>query len=158
MNIEDNSTFGYWTNNTANNEDLNGSLPFTYNTSVSDANYFATFEEYSLNDTNSAMNSDSNWQTWLRTHNPNATANSTSIAYTQTNLPGTRTWPMWMFWTVACSLVLGSIVVPVIGGRVFRECSHVCQRAFQSAYAPIQPFIERHKRILRTCASFVWIG
>ncbi|SMR42476.1 unnamed protein product [Zymoseptoria tritici ST99CH_1E4] len=74
----------------------------------------------------------------------NDTANSTSMTYTTADIPSrTVTWSMGMFWTVACSLVLGSIILPIVGGRVLRFATRLAVK---------------HRRTFRRVASLIWLA
>ncbi|SMR59344.1 unnamed protein product [Zymoseptoria tritici ST99CH_1E4] len=146
MSIEDNSTQSYWTNSTVQNEEWNGSVingtsadqyPLLYGRLTDPALRFV----YGESSTYSTLA----WGSidYLVNSNNNITANSGSVSLTTTNPPGvTLTWPMWMFWTVACTLVLGSIVLPIVGGRILRFV----------AWSSVT-----YRRSFRATASLVWM-
>jgi hypothetical protein len=56
----------------------------------------------------------------------------TPVFYTATGItsdqPGTQTWPMWMFGTVAGLLTFGSIIVPLVAGPVYRSIARFSLR------------------------------
>lgn len=134
MNIQDSSTIGYWTNSTARSSDFNGPQPYTW--SKDNTKWYRNHPRYE--DPNNT-----DWRSWHEYHNPEATANMTSLSFTKSNVPGTRTWPLWMFWTVACTLTLGSIVLPIIGGRVSRFLARLSIT---------------YRRIFRTLAAGLWLA
>lgn len=82
------------------------------------------------------------WPSWSMNNNPNATANSTSVTFTQTSLSGSHTWHMRTFWIVAGSLSFGSIVVPVVAGGTIR---FIARQSFA------------HPKFIRSAVSIMWI-
>jgi hypothetical protein len=157
MSIEDNSPrrISYWTNNTGRNEQWPDLSPATRNNSE----WLAGLLVYSQwNGTDVVYNNESDYDwtpyyfhylTSLQNYNANLTANLGSVTWTSTDQPvGTVTWPMWMFWTVACTLVLGSIVLPVIGGRVLR---FLVRRVVRSSGA------HPGRVSIRALASLLWL-
>lgn len=115
MNIEDKSTGGIWTNATAKNQDWDEPVPFFSNKTSNKQNRRHSEDGIPGNDD----------ILWPWNHNETAAANTTMMTYTRSSNLGTLTWPMWKFWVVACTLTLGSIVLPVIGGRIIRSLARI---------------------------------
>lgn len=163
MNIEDSSTVGYWTNSTERKEDWNTSRKYTdtgrlvsgnvrdgepggwFSAIVfNDASGNYSYYDHATGERNDSTSDSSRHIAWMEDHNTaNILGNSTSVSFTSTNPPGTRAWPLWVFWVVACTLVLGSIVIPVIGGRFFRFCSR---------------FYIKYRRSTRAALSLIYLA
>lgn len=57
--------------------------------------------------------------------------------------PGSRSWPLWMFYAVACALTFGSIILPLVSGRIYR---YIARYSIQ------------HQRRFRTIVSLFWFA
>ncbi|SMR51078.1 unnamed protein product [Zymoseptoria tritici ST99CH_1E4] len=120
----------YWgpPNITANGTSVNARVPTWFLdqnniTDLAETNYTFTWSTSDFSSDTVAYAADlltAGWPSWQLNRNPNATANATSATWTQTSLPGAHTWRLQTFWIVAGSLVLGSIVVPIIAGVTIR--------------------------------------
>jgi hypothetical protein len=95
MNISDNSISTIWTNTTS-------------------SSYNATADSTGTNTTD--------LQYWhlqgleLKSSSP---VIQTTTLVTE-NQPGNLTWPLWVFFTVAGALTLGSIIIPLTAGHIYR--------------------------------------
>lgn len=56
--------------------------------------------------------------------------------------PGTYSWPLWKFWTVAVTLTFGSIILPLLAPRAYRSAAR---------------FSRRRRRTFRMIVSFIWV-
>ena len=55
--------------------------------------------------------------------------------------PGSRSWPLWMFYAVAGALAFGSIILPLVSGRIYRYVAR---------------YSIRKRRRFRAIVSIVW--
>lgn len=165
MNIQDSSSVVYWTNSTERKEDYNTTRAYTDTADKvidymqmgwfpNDVVYTNGNDSYQYYDhaTNQHFSSSSSQELYDVAHRntANLVGNSTSVSFISTNPPGTRTWPMWIFWVVACTLILGSIVIPVIGSRVFRYLAR--------SFVKVRTFVLYHRKRSRFAASIFWFG
>lgn len=172
MNIQDSSSTVYWTNSTERKEDYNTTRSYTDTGSTDEGPWSGWFpprvsvdydkdtqtdtwtyydpdtnRHYAFDDSNSST---AEYNDVSNRNTANLLGNSTSVSFISTNVPGTRTWPMWIFWVVACTLVLGSIVIPVIGGRAFRYLVRGIVRC--------QDYMLHHRRRTRAAAAIFWLA
>ena len=117
MNISDNSSSTAWTNVTSTSSNM------TANASEPQPHDLKQWHQQELN-----LTSDSS-----------VTRTATLITGTQ---PSNYTWPLWMFFTVAVTLTLGSIIIPLIIGRVYRM---------------VVRFARRETKKFRLILSVLWI-
>ena len=138
MNIRNDSKVQYWTNSTATNDNLNFSATGNLSSLLHYGKY--TNASYWLSQ---GYYNDTYFLSRELNKNDEPQANALSVSYTTTDVPYNRAWPLWMFWVVALFLVLGSIIGPMIGGRVFRMLARVSSQ---------------HRKKFRAMLTVMWLG
>ena len=129
MNIEDQSAATGWTNTTS--VEFNSTANFTY-------------PYYDVHSGNAGWNQNGSLALTVfdLPIDPDTPASLISTQVTS-NQPGSRSWPLWMFYAVACALTFGSIILPLVSGRIYR---YIARYSIQ------------HQRRFRTIVSLFWFA
>jgi hypothetical protein len=121
MNIEDKGSTTSWTNTTSagSNSTANETWPWYRDHS----DWFGrlpngSYGRQPLHNVTTAYNF---------TIQPNTSVFNSATGITS-DQPGTQTWPMWMFGTVAGVLTFGSIILPLVAGPVYRSIARFAIR------------------------------
>lgn len=128
MNIEDQSAATGWTNTTS--VEFNSTANFTY-------------PYYDVHSGNAGWNQNGSLALTVfdLPIDPDTPASLISTQVTS-NQPGSRSWPLWMFYAVAGPLTFGSIILPMVSGRIFRYFAR---------------YSIHYRRRFRTIVSLIWL-
>jgi hypothetical protein len=121
MNIEDKGSTTSWTNTTSagSNSTANETWPwYRDHSDWFDRLPNGSYGRQPLHNVTTAYNF---------TIQPNTPVFNSATGITS-DQPGTQTWPMWMFGTVAGVLTFGSIILPLVAGPVYRSIARFAIR------------------------------
>lgn len=129
MNIEDQSAGTAWSNTTS--VELNSTANFTY-----PYNIYHNRHAHWNHDNSLVLRA---FDLPIEPDTP-ASLTSTWVTSDQTS---SRSWPLWMFYAVAGPLTFGSIILPLISGRIYRS---------------IVRYSIQHRRKFRIIVSVIWLA
>jgi hypothetical protein len=127
MNIADQSSVTSWSNTTSVEFDSTAKNTYSYH----DLNLGNNTWNYSLGSINVV-------DLPIKADTPTSLMSTLVVS----DQPGSYSWPLWMFYAVAGALTFGSVILPLVSGRIYR---YVVRLSIQK------------RRMFRTIVSSLWL-